>query len=205
MFNERYNPLKIVGNAAKYLLFYFIAFLVFTVIYIVSFRTPLFVANRVLFYRAVSLLIIVGAVFSIIVIIFARRGKIIKLAVQDVLIAVVIPLCLNMTFLSLVTVSIDRSISVFILAYMAENKDRAWTEEDITDLFLNVYMDKYKAMDRRFDEQLITGSIEKIEGEKGAYQITDKGVFLINCFRLVGNVFPVDNRFLYPELYIPKE
>ena len=125
-----------------------------------------------------------------------------KLMIQDILIAVFIPLCLNMTFLSVVTVSIDRSISVFILSYMAENRDRAFTEKEITDTFLNVYMDKYKAMDRRFDEQLITGSIEKKEG---AYQITDKGVFLVNNFRLVGEFFPIDNRFLYPEPYVPIE
>ncbi|MDR0412129.1 MAG: hypothetical protein LBH75_09205 [Treponema sp.] len=199
--NERGN-IKIVKSTAKYLLFYFIAFLVFTGIYIASFRTPLFAANHVFFYRAVSLLIITSVLFTVVVIIFARCGKLIRLAVQDVLIAVIVPLCLNMTFLSVVTVSIDRSISVFLLASMAENKERVWTEKDITDLFLNVYMDEYKAMDRRFDEQLITGSIEK---KGGAYQITDKGVFLINAFRLVGSAFPIDNRFLYPEPYVPEE
>ena len=73
--NKSADFLKNSKSAAKYLLFYFTAFLIFTGIYIVSFRTPLFAGNQVFFYRAVSLLIITAVIFSIVVIIFVRYGK----------------------------------------------------------------------------------------------------------------------------------
>ncbi|MDD3569489.1 MAG: hypothetical protein PHY44_00095 [Lachnospiraceae bacterium] len=187
--------INLVKEGLKYCVFYLVVFIICTALYALSFRTPLFASLNVYFYRATKLLIVVGIVMFVLVVLFAKYNNFIKITVRDIALAMCVALCLNMAFLSLVTVAIDRSISVYILSHMAQNPDTAFTEEEITQNFLDVYMDDYEAMQRRFDEQLITGSIRQ-DGDK--YQITEKGCFLVDSFRLVAKVFPIDNRFLYP-------
>lgn len=182
-------------NIIKLLLLNILVFIFGTLLYAGLFRTSIFEGLHVYFYRAVILLCITAIVLVIILSLLKCCQDFIKIGWKDIIICLTITFCLNFSFLSLITVALDRSISVFVLSEMANHNTEIYTKNDIENIFLDVYMDKYKAMDRRFEEQIISGNIEKI-GE--GYRITEKGCNLIEIFRDIAWVFPIDNRFLYP-------
>ena len=53
--------------------------------------------------------------------------------------------------------------------------DRTYTEDEVAKTFVEKYVDEYGAFEKRFDEQLTTGTI--VQNEDGTYSITDKGRF----------------------------
>lgn len=182
-------------NIIKLVLLNIFIFVLGTVLYASLFRTGIFEDLHVYFYRAVILLCITAAILLLVLLLLKYCQKFVRIEWKDMIICLTITFCLNFSFLSLITVALDRSISVFILSEMANHNTEIYTKNDVENIFLDVYMDKYKAMDRRFEEQIISGNIEKI-GE--GYRITEKGCNLIEIFRGIAWVFPIDNRFLYP-------
>lgn len=182
-------------NVLKLIVLYILSLVVGTIIYAGLFRTSLFEDLHVYFYRAVILLSIMGIILLILLVLFKYYQRFIKIEWKDIIVCLTITFFLNFSFLSLITVALDRSISVFILSEMANHNTEIYTKADVENVFLDIYMDKYNAMERRFEEQIISGNIRKV-GE--GYQITEKGCNLIELFRKIAWVFPIDNRFLYP-------
>ena len=116
-----------------------------------------------------------------------------------------------MVFFTLIPVTVERSVSVFMLSYMdtytAETENTAnvsgdgnlnghFTQDQIAEIFVDKYVNEYGAFDKRFDEQLTTGSIE--QNADGTYSITDKGRFIVKMFRLISDVFDTDKRLVQP-------
>ena len=182
-------------NIIKLLLLNISIFIFGTLLYAGLFRTSIFEDLHVYFYRAVILLCIAVVILTIFLVLLKQCQKFIKIEWKDIIICLTITFCLNFSFLSLITVALDRSISVFILSEMANHNTEVYTKNDIEKVFLDVYMDKYNAMDRRIEEQIISGNIERIGN---GYRITEKGCNLIEIFRGIAWLFPIDNRFLYP-------
>lgn len=99
-------------------------------------------------------------------------------------------------FISIGPLTIDRSYTIFSLADMAENENRVFTEREIEDRFSSIYIYQYDSIEKRIQEQLSIGNIIKVEN---GYQISDKGKKLINTFRMVEKIYPVeDKRIIYP-------
>lgn len=184
-----------IKEAIKCIGLYISAFISGTIVYAALFRTPLFADMPVYFYRACFLLLAMIAIVFAALVLLKYFQKQINISAKDILVCLVITFFLNFSFLSLITVALDRSISVFILSEMANNRDVVYRKDDVERVFNNVYINKYDAMERRFAEQIISGNIIK---KNDGYQITNKGCELINTFRLIAKVFPIDNRFLYP-------
>lgn len=55
-------------------------------------------------------------------------------------------------------------------------------------------MERYDGMQRRIDEQLLTGTIEDVGG--GKYRITNKGYELVQSWKFLADMFPLDERYL---------
>ena len=104
--------------------------------------------------------------------------------------------CVNMVIFTLIPVTVERSVSVFMLSYMDENSDQKFTKDDIGEVFTAKYVNDYGAFDKRFDEQLVTGTI--VDNGDGTYTITDQGRFIVTMFRGVAKVFNTDQRLVYP-------
>ena len=100
-----------------------------------------------------------------------------------------------MVFFTLIPVTVERSVSVFMLSYMDNYSDH-YTQDQIAEIFVDKYVNEYGAFEKRFDEQLTTGSIE--QNADGTYSITDKGRFIVKMFRLISDVFDTDKRLVEP-------
>ena len=83
-----------------------------------------------------------------------------------------------------------------MLSYMEENQDQTFTEESVGEVFTSKYVEDYGAFEKRFDEQVVTGTI--VQNEDGTYSITPKGEFVVKAFRMIAEWFDTDRRLVYP-------
>lgn len=109
----------------------------------------------------------------------------------------VIYCCVNTVFFVLVPVTVERSVSVFMLSYMEENQDHSFSEEEIKEAFTDKYVDEYGAFEKRFKEQIETGTI--IDNGDGTYRITSTGETTVKLFRFIAKMFDTDERLVYPD------
>jgi hypothetical protein len=92
---------------------------------------------------------------------------------------------------------IDRSYTVFSIADMYEQADKSYTAAEIERAFVEKYIARDQATQRRIEEQKSIGNIEETSD---GYRITEKGKRLIEMMRLVEAFYPADEKgVLYPE------
>ena len=104
--------------------------------------------------------------------------------------------CVNTVLFTLIPVTVERSVSVFMLSYMEENSDQTFTQDSVGEVFTEKYVTDYGAFEKRFVEQVATGTIE--ENADGSYSITERGKFIVKMFRTVAEWFDTDRRLVYP-------
>jgi len=181
------NVLKLIG-------LYLLIFIVCFVLFVALFHTPLLAGMQVLMYRGLAFIIITGALAAVIMGVIRHFWK--YITIRDIIMMFVIFCCVNTAFFVLVPVTVERSVSVFMLSYMDENSDQTFTQDSVGDVFTTKYVEDYGAFEKRFDEQVVTGTIE--ENEDGSYSITDEGRFIVSMFRMMSDWFDTDKRLVYP-------
>ena len=182
------------GNVIALIGIYFLIYLVCTALFVGLFHTGLFKSMEVLMYRGTAFILITGLIAGVIMGIIRKFWGFIT--VRDIIMMFVIFCCVNMVFLTLVPVTVERSVSVFMLSYMEENSDQTFTEESVGEVFTSKYVDEYGAFEKRFDEQVVTGTIE--QNPDGTYSITERGKFIVKAFRTIAEWFDTDRRLVYP-------
>ncbi len=158
----------------------------------ILFRLRILADIDVLFYRGVAIIAIVALATLLLAIWTALR---MGLRGTDGLAAVAISVSINLSFLVLFPVTIDRSITVFLLGYMSEHPAATYTADDLKGVFSDRYLGQFHQIDRRMHEQVISSNIRRI-GDR--YQISPQGVTFIKLSRAIGVIFDVDPRFASP-------
>lgn len=98
-------------------------------------------------------------------------------------------------FLTLLPVTIDRSMSVFLLGRMAAEPDRSFSPAELETIFVRTYVQRFDQVKRRLEEQRVSGNV--IEMPDG-YRIDAQGLAFVQLGRLVSKVFRTDPRFVDP-------
>ena len=111
---------------------------------------------------------------------------------RDIILALVLFFCVNLTFFTHLPVTAERSISVFLLEYFNKNSDRYLTKEEITKIFIDKYLYENKAMEKRLHEQIFSGNINQ-DGEK--YKISKQGQNLMKFYRIINIIFNINKKF----------
>ena len=106
----------------------------------------------------------------------------------------------TMGWFSLIPVTVERSISVYMLSYLDENYPQTITKDQFEKTFYQQYIHDFGAFDKRFREQLDTASIEFVPDDN-SYRITDKGRKIVNLFRLFAHIFGTEKKLIYPNEY----
>ncbi len=173
---------------------YALIYIVCTALFIALFHTSFLESMDVLMYRGAAFIIITGIVSAVIMGIIRKFWGFVT--IRDIIMMFVIFCCVNMVFLTLIPVTVERSVSVFMLSYMEENSDQTFTEESVGEVFTTKYVEDYGAFEKRFHEQVETGTI--VENPDGTYSITDSGRFVVKMFRTIAEWFGTDQRLVYP-------
>jgi hypothetical protein len=154
-------------------------------------NTPLFAGIAILFYRGL-LLCAASAILLAAALALAGRWK--PLALETIVAAAALSFAFNLSFLILFPVTIDRSISVFLLAEIEahEGLDTPRLEQ----LFVDRYVRDMAQIDRRVAEQALSGNIVV---ENGHIRLTSRGRRFLALSRGIGKAFATDPRFVDPE------
>ena len=153
---------------------------------VLAFRIGLCGGIDILFYRGLVLIAVTTALTFAILALLLRRWPKLGLSLRDAFSAAVLSLSLNLSFLVVVPVTVDRSISIFLLSAMAAEPQRALTPEAASTLFKQVYVDDYHQIDRRLREQAISGNLEAIGG---SYKISPRGKLVVDIAKTTAWLF----------------
>ena len=173
---------------------YILIFIVCSVLFVALFHTPLWAGMQVLMYRGLAFIIITGCLAAVIMGVVRHFWK--EITIRDIIMMFVIFCCVNTVLFTLVPVTVERSVSVFMLSYMDENSDKTFTQDSVGDVFTAKYVNDYGAFEKRFNEQVVTGTIK--QNPDGTFSITGRGRFIVKIFRTLAEWFDTDRRLVYP-------
>jgi hypothetical protein len=163
------------------------------------FRFDVLSTIHILFYRGLSLLMVTAltqiVVLSLVLGWVRRLNPSFPLGAGFVLPMALSSLAFNLTFFVLVPVNLDRSISVFLLAWMEDHRDTPQTRSDLQQAFERIYVEADGAINRRIAEQLASGNIAP---SVNGYTLTGQGSRFVSIAREIGVLFSTDPRFLHP-------
>jgi hypothetical protein len=167
--------------------------IVASVAWVALFHTPL-LAGSVFFYRGLVLLGLVGLVVAIVL--FALRQTVLRglLGIRDILLILSLLLSVNVVFFTHLPVTADRSISVFMLAWM-NRAEGPLTADEIEQGIVDEYVVERQAIAKRIEEQLVTGTLV---AEGDGYVLSDEGRSLIALYELIARVFNIETDNLAP-------
>ncbi len=162
-------------------------------IFVLAFRIGAFRGVDILFYRGLVLMGFSAALTLAAATFLAGRLGFAGIRRRDAVSAAVLSLSLNLSFFVLSPVTIDRSVSVFILGEMAAHPGADYSADHMRSAFKDVYVDEYRQIERRMAEQEASGNVERIGG---AYRITAQGRAFIRASGWIAWLFDTDRRLV---------
>jgi hypothetical protein len=181
------------GELARIIALYVVSLIGATAVWIVLFHSPL-LADSVFFYRGLALLAVTGVGLTFVLVALRLTTYRTLIGVRDILLIVTLLLSVNVVFFTHLPVTADRSISVFVLAYM-NRADGPLTSEQISDSVIRTYIRERRAIDKRLAEQLVTGTLVRTGA---GYVISEEGRRLVDFYELIARVFNIDTENLSP-------
>jgi len=161
--------------------------------FVLLFRTDLWSDVTILFYRGLILLVVAFLMTVVTTAALAGLGRAWGLRRRDALGACVLSLALNLSVFVIFPVTVDRSISVFLLGQLAAHPEERFSAERARALFESVYLGEFHQIERRLSEQTASGNIVP-DGD--GYVITPQGRAFIRLSGLVAEVFRTDPRMI---------
>lgn len=180
----RLAVIYLVGGALGFLLF------------CLGFGLGLFSGDHIIFYRGLKILALTSLLHWALLALWIGFGLHARISMAHAFAAAMASLALCATFLIVIPVSLDRSVSVFLLGYMS-NQQRPMTKQELEDILIDKYVKEYGAIDRRTAEQIVSGNIE--QDPDGRFVLTSHGQAFISVARRLAGVFGVDMKFLDPK------
>ena len=178
------------------LLFYIAVIALFSLLYALLSHLPILERLSAVFYYRMNGALLLTLVAAGLLLWCVRKYVHLTFSLKDTLCALLIAALLNFAFLSLILVSLDRSISVYLISYMANHEEQSFTIPELEHIFLTGYVEGSGAMARRMMEQMATGTV--VESAPKCYQISAGGKRMVALWQLLSEVYPVDQNFLYP-------
>jgi hypothetical protein len=174
--------------------FYGLAIIIGFALFIAATQFGLFGSVSILFYRGLAVL---GAIAPALVLVLALIIRLPwpsgMLAGRDAIVGAVVALSLNLTFFVLGPVTVDRSMSVFMLSRLAE-APAPLTAEDLKAAFTDRYLREWDQISRRLKEQISSGNVDQTP--EGSYRLTPQGRSFMRTARVMSRLFGGDPRFV---------
>ena len=158
------------------------------ILYVGLTRSPLFAGISILFYRG---LILCG--LTAILVMAAMTLRKWRFDPATIIAAGALSLSFNICFLIVLPVTLDRSISVFMLAQIEQHRDETLDDRRIADIFVRKYVGDMQQIDRRIAEQTASGNITTVDGN---IRLTEQGRRFLALSRTLARLFGTDPRFV---------
>ncbi|ATQ70108.1 MULTISPECIES: hypothetical protein [Methylosinus] len=154
---------------------------------------PAILGPGVMFYRGVGALALVFvALMAIFLALPSRLVRGVALERADSIGAATVATSLLTAAFVLGPVTVDRSVSVFMLSQF-DAADHALTEAEARDAFRRIYVDDWAQIDRRLKEQELSGNLQH---DGAGWRLTEQGRAFMGTARLMSSLFKGDPRFV---------
>lgn len=160
-----------------------ISFAIHTLLLLSLFHTRI-AGTLAFFYRGLVFILCVGLLQGIVLGVLRKRLVIPRLVIISL---TIIFISMHIVFFTLVPVTLDRSVSVFLLQRMLSN-GTVYTKKQLEDVLIDGFILKSDAVGKRIIEQEQTGSIRP---DGGGWRITPRGEWIVNMYRIVGALFGI--------------
>jgi len=157
-------------------------------LYILLFAIGAGSSITILFYRGVVLGVVAAVLTGLAGALLGSRMRDSSLAIS----AAAVSFSLNVCFLVLLPVTVDRSVTVYLLSTI-EQRD-ALAPQALEQAFVSGYLENMHAIDRRIDEQRRSGNITV--GADGKVRLTEQGRRFMAFSRTIARLFGTDPRFV---------
>ncbi len=179
-----------MSNRIKKVLILGSLLIIFTIIYILTFHFKFTKFINIYSYNGILNLFLISVIFSIILILLLKFHKF-NIDFKDCLITILLFSSTHLFFFCLVPVTIERSISVYLLNEL--NKE-ALTKDDFEQKFIEKYVYENDAVGKRLDEQIYTGTITS--NKRHEYSLNKKGQVFYNLFKWINKIYHVNSNVL---------
>jgi hypothetical protein len=185
----------------RYISCYLAVFLVYTVVLLSLFHVPIF-DGLILFYRGIVISALTfTAVVTLRLLPFRRLWQITSPTFADWFSATIASASVHFCFFVVVPVTIDRSVTTFLLVQMskqAQTAETAMSKEELNTVFTRDYLFANDAIGRRMQEQIASKNIVEIPAPNGQprYMITAQGHSFVDFARLVGKLYATSDTVL---------
>jgi len=187
--SQRISLLDLLRVATLYAL----AILLGGAVFIALLFMPTIAGIGILFYRGVASLVATGALLLMLSMLAARYGPACwRLRPSDMVGAIFGAVSLLFAGFILGPVTVDRSISIFLLSQI-EASDTGLSSAELQHAFLDLYVGQWDQIGRRLEEQRISGTI--VPTPQG-WRLTAQGRDVMSTARLTSKLFGGDPRFV---------
>lgn len=162
-------------------------------VFVLLFQVDAWPGLAILFYRGLVLLLLALGATALAALWIAARLRGWGVHRGDALSACILSASLNLSFFVLSPVTVDRSLSVFMLGQMAAHPGETYTVGRMRDAFADVYLGEQRQTERRLAEQVASGNVVRV-GE--GYAITPQGLAFIRLSGIVAQAFHTDRRLV---------
>jgi hypothetical protein len=159
-------------------------------IYILLFSAGIAGSMSILFYRGLVLGSAAAALTGLVGLWLARRSSDRSLPIA----AAALSFSSNVCFLVLLPVTVDRSVSVYLLSTIEQQQQSGIDADGLQRAFIDGYVIKMGAVGRRIDEQRKSGNIDV--DAQGRVRLTRQGERFLELSRTVARLFGTDPRFV---------
>lgn len=159
-------------------------------VYVLLFWTGIATSITILFYRGIALALVAALVTFLAALWLAAKTRDSSLPIA----AAALSLSFNICFLVLLPVTVDRSVSVYLLSTIEQHQDSGIDATHLQRSFIDGYVVKMGAIDRRIDEQKRSHNVTV--GPDGKVRLTPQGRRFMALSRVVARVFGTDPRFV---------
>ena len=182
------------GRIVAVLVFYGLATLAGGAIFAALMRVNTLLGPGVLFYRGlVALAATAILLFVLFALVLPKLARALPLRADDSLGGAIVAVSLLGSIFVLGPVTVDRSISVFMLSQF-ESAGKPLTVDEVRERFVKTYVVAWDQMNRRVKEQQISGNLGPTEG--GGWKLTAQGRRFMEIARWMSWLVGADPRFV---------
>ncbi len=168
---------------------YGLIFGLFTLLFLLLLRTPLFVTQTVLFYRGNMLLLVtLGLLFLI----SGKLRQYLKVQSETILAALIMSVSIHLALFVVFPVTFDRSVTMYLLNRVSISQSPACdglSPQKMEQLLIKEYVKRDQAIARRIKEQKIINIFNK---QNNCVSLTVRGKDFLQLSQLIKKLYGLD-------------
>ena len=177
----------------KKIIFEGLVIIIFSILFFLLLRLPIKNILPIYTYRGIVLFAITCVLLMISQIILKKKN-IQNIDAKDVIITILIFVMVHLLVFGMVAITIERAYSVFMLSEISKSENQTITLDEAKELFIEKFINSNGAINKRFDEQVATGTLREVS--KDNYQMTDKGNVVISLFKIFDFIYNINSELL---------